>query len=70
MKDESMAKQARIQGIYVGHRKAFDEMNQAFDKYQIKPVIDTIYSFEEAIEAYKHLSRGAFGKIVIRVEKK
>ncbi|MCL6457048.1 MAG: NAD(P)-dependent alcohol dehydrogenase [Gorillibacterium sp.] len=63
-----LAKQARIQGIYVGHRKAFDEMNQAFDKYQIKPVIDTIYSFEQAIEAYKHLARGAFGKIVIRVE--
>ena len=64
-----LAKQARIQGIYVGHRKAFDEMNQAFDKYQIKPVIDTIYPFEQAIEAYQHLARGAFGKIVIRVDK-
>lgn len=38
-------------------------------KYQvkIKPVIDTVYSFSEAVEAYEHLGRGAFGKIVIKV---
>ncbi len=62
-----LAKQANIQGIYVGHRKAFDDMNKAFEVLKIKPVIDTVYSFSEAIEAYEHLGRGAFGKIVIRV---
>lgn len=62
-----LAKQARVQGIYVGHRKAFDDMNRAFDELRIKPVIDTVYAFSEAIEAYKHLEKGAFGKIVIRV---
>lgn len=55
-----LAKQARIQGINVGHRRAFDELN-------IKPVIDTVYSFGEALDAYKHLYKGAFGKIVIKV---
>lgn len=60
-------KQTLIQGIAVGHLKAFEEMNEAFDKYNIKPVIDTVYSFEQAIEAYQHLSKGAFGKIVIKV---
>lgn len=62
-----MAKQARVQGINVGHHKAFDEMNKTFDELKIKPVIDTIYSFPEAIEAYKHIGRGAFGKIIIRI---
>lgn len=62
-----LAKQANIQGIYVGHRKAFDDMNKAFEELKIKPVIDTVYSFNEAIEAYEHLGRGAFGKIIIRV---
>lgn len=62
-----LAKQANIQGIYVGHRKAFDDMNKAFEELKIKPVIDTVYSFSEAIEAYNHLQREAFGKIVIRV---
>lgn len=62
-----LAKQARIQGIYVGHRKAFDEMNKAFNELNIKPVIDTVYPFSDAIQAYEHLGRGAFGKIVIKV---
>jgi NADPH:quinone reductase-like Zn-dependent oxidoreductase len=60
-------KQTRIQGIAVGNRTAFEEMNKAFDQFNIKPVIDTIYSFEQAIDAYKHLARGPFGKIVIKV---
>jgi NADPH:quinone reductase-like Zn-dependent oxidoreductase len=60
-------KQTRIQGIAVGNRTAFEEMNKALDQFNIKPVIDTIYSFEQAIDAYKHLARGPFGKIVIKV---
>lgn len=60
-------KQTKIQGIAVGNRTAFEEMNKAFDKFNIKPVIDTVYPFEKAVEAYEHLGRGAFGKIVIRI---
>ena len=55
-----LAKQAHVQGINVGHRRAFDELS-------IKPVIDTVYSFEQAHDAYKHLYRGAFGKIVVKI---
>ena len=42
-------------------------MNKAIEQYNIKPVIDTVYSFEQAIEAYQHLAKGAFGKIVIKI---
>ncbi|MBM7655220.1 zinc-dependent alcohol dehydrogenase family protein [Neobacillus cucumis] len=62
-----LSKQAHVQGINVGHRRAFDEMMRAFDELKIKPVIDTVYSFDEALDTYKHLYKGAFGKIVIKV---
>ena len=62
-----LTKQARLQGIYVGHRKSFDEMNKVLEELNIKPVIDTIYPFLKATEAFEHLGRGAFGKIVIRI---
>lgn len=42
-------------------------MNKAFDEYNIKPVIEKVYPFEQAAEAYQHLAKGAFGKIVIKV---
>ena len=35
-------RQTKIQGIAVGNRSAFEEMNKAFDQYNIKPVIDKV----------------------------
>jgi NADPH:quinone reductase-like Zn-dependent oxidoreductase len=60
-------KQVTIRGIVTGPRRVFDEMNQALEKTQLRPVIDKVYPFEDALAAYDHLYRGAFGKIVIRV---
>lgn len=60
-------KAVRINGILVGNRDAFEEMNAIIDLHNIKPVIDTIYDFADVISAYKHLERGAFGKLVIKV---
>ncbi|MFJ7975811.1 NAD(P)-dependent alcohol dehydrogenase [Peribacillus sp. NPDC096379] len=62
-----LAKQAQLHGVNVGHRRAFDDMMRAFDELNIKPVIDTVYSFNQALDAYEHLYKGAFGKVVIKV---
>jgi NADPH:quinone reductase-like Zn-dependent oxidoreductase len=59
-------KSLRITGIYVGSRAMFETMNQAIAEGGLKPVIDRVFPFEEAIAAYKHMEGGTqFGKIVV-----
>ena len=58
-------KSPTVQGISVGHRRALEDFVRAVDAIGLKPVIDRRYRFEEAREAFAHLDRGAFGKIVI-----
>ncbi len=62
-----MLKRAIIQGISVGHRRAFEDMNRAIDEHGIKPVIDRAYAFEDVHAAFDHLERGPFGKVVVRL---
>jgi NADPH:quinone reductase-like Zn-dependent oxidoreductase len=58
----------RLQGIYVGSRAMFQAMNRAIALHKLKPVIDRVFPFEQAADAYKHLESGAhFGKIVIKI---
>jgi len=59
--------QTRVQGVAVGHLRAFRELVDFLEEHQIHPIIDTTYTFEQAHEAYEHLARGAFGKIVIKI---
>lgn len=63
-----LMKQAVLRGISVGPRRALEDMIRAFDSFKLRPVIDAVYSFADALAAYDHLYRGAFGKIVIRVK--
>jgi NADPH:quinone reductase-like Zn-dependent oxidoreductase len=60
-------KQGILRGISVGPLRALERMLRKFDEIKLHPVIDTVYSFNDAREAFNHLERGAFGKIVIRV---
>jgi NADPH:quinone reductase-like Zn-dependent oxidoreductase len=61
-------KQIRVQGIYVGSRADFLEMNRAIAQNQLKPIVDEIFAFHQAPEALQRLQSGAhFGKLVIRV---
>jgi NADPH:quinone reductase-like Zn-dependent oxidoreductase len=61
-------KQLRVQGIYVGSRAMFEEMNAAISKASLRPVIGKVFDFSQAAEAFAHMeSASHFGKIVIRV---
>lgn len=60
-------RQTTIRGIAVAPRSSFDRMNTFLNEHKIRPVIDQVYPFEQAREAYEHLARGPFGKVVIKV---
>jgi NADPH:quinone reductase-like Zn-dependent oxidoreductase len=61
-------KQLRVQGIYVGSRAMFEEMNAAIAKARMHPVIDRVFDFDDARDAFVYMrSASHFGKIVIRV---
>jgi NADPH:quinone reductase-like Zn-dependent oxidoreductase len=58
----------RLQGILVGSRDGFERMNRAFDAHRIQPVVDRVFPFDEAVEAFHHMASGAhFGKICIEI---
>ena len=61
-------KQLHVQGIYVGSRAMFEEMNAAIAKAGLHPVIDRVFGFDQVGEAFLHMqSASHFGKIVIRL---
>jgi len=63
-----MLKGGKLQGIFVGNRAMFEDMNTAISVNSMKPVIDRVFPFEEAAEAYKYqLEKKHLGKIVINV---
>ncbi len=56
----------RVQGIAVGSRARFEAMNRAIDLNDIRPVIDSVFPFDEAARAFKHMESGShFGKVVV-----
>lgn len=62
---------ATASGVYVGSREHFEAMNAFITEREIRPLIDRVFSFEEAPLAFEHMASGDFmGKIVIRHEKK
>jgi NADPH:quinone reductase-like Zn-dependent oxidoreductase len=63
-----IGKAIRLQGIYVGSRSMFAAMNRAVSEAALTPVIDRVFAFDEAKQAYAYQASGAhFGKIVVRV---
>ena len=57
-----------IQGIYVGSRAMFADMNRAITANRLEPVIDRVFDFAETLDAYRYLKSGEhFGKVVIKI---
>jgi len=57
-----------VQGIYVGSRAHFEEMNRAITLNALKPIVDEVFAFSDAPKALHRMESGAhFGKILIRV---
>lgn len=62
-----LMKSIRLQGIFVGHREMFEQMNRAITQHKMKPVVDRVFSFDQTREALQLMeSGGHFGKIVVK----
>lgn len=61
-------KNVRLEGVLVGSREMFEEMNQTIEEHELKPVIDRVFGFEQVPEALRYLETGAhFGKVCVRL---
>lgn len=63
-----MFKWARLQGIFVGNRVMFENMNRAIAANGLAPIVDRVFPFDEARQAFELMAAGGhFGKIAISV---
>ncbi len=61
-------KAVRLQGIFVGSRRMFEDLNKAIGVNKLKPVVDRVFDFDQAGEALKYMESGShFGKIVVKI---
>ena len=61
-------KTIRLQGIFTGSRRMFEDMVRAINAAKLRPVIDSTFDFDQVREALEYMESGAhFGKIVVRI---
>ncbi|GAA4251754.1 zinc-dependent alcohol dehydrogenase family protein [Dactylosporangium darangshiense] len=59
---------ATLRAVAVGSRAQFVEMNETIAAHAMRPVIDRVFPFDEAAEAYRYYeSASPLGKVVIAV---
>jgi NADPH:quinone reductase-like Zn-dependent oxidoreductase len=60
---------AIVRPVYVGSRQMFEAMNRLIALHRLEPVIDRVFAFDEAKQAYHYLqAAGHVGKVVIRID--
>lgn len=60
--------QVRIQGVVVGSRNGFRDMNRAFAFHKVQPQVDRVFSWEDFRESLDYLKSGKhFGKVVVEI---
>jgi NADPH:quinone reductase-like Zn-dependent oxidoreductase len=58
----------RMVGIFVGSRTMLEDVMRFADVTGLKPVVDRVFTFDQAKEAYRYMESGShFGKVVIAV---
>lgn len=63
-----MMKGGSLHGVGVGSTAMFEAMNRAIEVNGIQPVVDRVFPFDDAAEAFRVFSAGDFfGKVVITV---
>jgi NADPH:quinone reductase-like Zn-dependent oxidoreductase len=63
-----MMKSGTMAGIGVGSRAMFEDMNRAIEANKIKPLVDKVFPFHQAADAFRCQAAGDFiGKVVITV---
>ena len=61
-----LASARRLVGIYVGSRTMLEKVMQFAAGAGVQPVVDRVFAFDEAQDAYRYMESGAhFGKVVI-----
>lgn len=61
-------KQVRVQGILVGSREDFEQMNRAVAAHQLRPAVSRVFPLDQVREALAHLDGGShFGKVCVRI---
>ena len=57
-----------LRGIQVGSRAMFEDMNAFITAHQLRPVVDRVFPFAQATQAYEYQMSGQhFGKVVIDI---
>jgi NADPH:quinone reductase-like Zn-dependent oxidoreductase len=57
-----------VRAASLNYRDLFEQMNAAINANGIKPVIDKVFPFDQAKEAFGHAASGDFiGKVVIAI---
>ena len=65
----ALRRNVTLKGILNGPRERFEEMVKFYEKWQIRPMVDRVFSFEEAKEGLAYLYVGGhFGKVVVKVD--
>ena len=65
----ALKRNVTLKGLLNGPRDRLEEMMKFYEKKEIKPVVDKVFTFAESKEALEYLFSGShFGKVVIRVE--
>lgn len=63
-----IAKNLTVRGVTVGSRESFENLLRFLQRAGIRPVIDSVFDFESAPQAFARLASGEHhGKIVIKV---